>query len=107
MKRGFAVVKKYANANLSLPSRSTEHAAGYDFHSLFDFVLKPGEIRKIPTGIKASFNDEDKNVFVWTTASRTLQVGEQYTVKGTVKEHKMYKHTKQTILTRCRCQEVE
>lgn len=51
--------------------------------------------------------DEDQNVFVWTTASRTLQVGMSYTVKGTVKEHKMYKHTKQTILTRCRCQEIE
>lgn len=39
MKRGFAVVKKYANANLSLPSRSTEHAAGYDFLAAEDFTL--------------------------------------------------------------------
>lgn len=51
--------------------------------------------------------DKNKNVFVWTTASCTLNVGEVYKVKGTVKDHKIYKHTKQTILTRCKCQEVE
>lgn len=39
MIRGFAVVKKYANDNLSLPSRSTEHAAGYDFQAAEDFTL--------------------------------------------------------------------
>ena len=42
-----------------MPSRETIHAAGYDFHSLFDFVLKPGEIISIPTGIKACMEDNE------------------------------------------------
>ena len=42
-----------------LPSRDTTYAAGYDFHSLYDFIVKPGEIKKIPTGVKARMcNDE-------------------------------------------------
>ena len=41
----------------NLPVRSTKGSAGYDFEALFDFVLKPGEIKKIPTGIKANMND--------------------------------------------------
>ena len=41
----------------NLPVRSTKGSAGYDFEALFDFALKPGEIKKIPTGIKANMND--------------------------------------------------
>ena len=42
-----------------LPNRSTKNSAGYDFFSLFDFSLKPGEIMKIPTGIKANMENND------------------------------------------------
>ena len=45
--------------------------------------------------------DENDNVFVWTTSAKNLAVGETYSLKGTVKNHQMYKGTKQTILTRC------
>ena len=43
----------------SLPKRATKNSAGYDFYSLFDFVLKPNEIKKIPTGIKATMNNDE------------------------------------------------
>lgn len=39
-KRGFEIVSQYANEGLSLPQRSTKHAAGYDFCAREDFVLK-------------------------------------------------------------------
>ena len=39
-KRGFEIVNEYANEGLSLPQRSTKHAAGYDFCAREDFVLK-------------------------------------------------------------------
>lgn len=39
MQRGFAVVKKYEHDNLSLPSRATQRAAGYDFQAAEDFTL--------------------------------------------------------------------
>ena len=40
----------------NIPRRSTKESAGYDFESLIDFTLKPGEIIKVPTGIKANMN---------------------------------------------------
>lgn len=43
----------------SLPKRGTKSSAGYDFFALFDYTLKPGEIMKIPTGIKSQFNDDE------------------------------------------------
>ena len=42
-----------------LPSRDTTYAAGYDFHSLYDFILKPGEIMKIPTGVKVRMQNDE------------------------------------------------
>jgi len=42
-----------------LPSREMMFSAGYDFYSLFDFVIKPGEIKKIPTGVKAMMEDDE------------------------------------------------
>ena len=42
-----------------LPNRGTKCAAGYDFYALYDYTLKPGEIMKIPTGIKSSMESDD------------------------------------------------
>lgn len=43
----------------NLPGRDTKYAAGYDIYSLEDFILKPTEIIKIPTGIKSNMNDDE------------------------------------------------
>lgn len=43
----------------NLPRRDTKFAAGYDIYSLEDFILKPTEIIKIPTGVKANMNDDE------------------------------------------------
>lgn len=45
--------------SLNIPRRGTKYSAGYDFESLYDFVMKPGEIKKIPTGIKVTMNDNE------------------------------------------------
>lgn len=45
--------------SFSLPKRETKWAAGYDFFSVIDYILKPGEIKKIPTGIKVSMESDD------------------------------------------------
>lgn len=42
-----------------LPTRSSNKTAGYDFYLLEDVVLSPGEIVKIPTGIKSYFCDDE------------------------------------------------
>ena len=43
----------------SLPRRATKNSAGYDFFAVQDYVIKPGEIVKIPTGYKAKFNEQE------------------------------------------------
>ena len=47
------------------------------------------------------FEDENSNVFVWTTTSKSWPEGSEHKIRGTVKDHKIYKNCKQTILTRC------
>ena len=46
--------------------------------------------------------DVDGNVFVWTTASKSFPEGKVVNLRGTIKDHREYKGTKQTILTRCK-----
>lgn len=51
-----------------------------------------------------TFTDNDGNVFVWKTANDiNHEIGDKFTIKGTVKEHSDYRGTKQTILTRVKC----
>lgn len=45
--------------NYKMPVRKTKASAGYDFLAINDFEIKPGEIKKIPTGIKAYFEDDE------------------------------------------------
>ena len=47
-----------------LPKRATKSSAGYDFFALYDIVLHPGEILKIPTGYKAKFNYDEMLMLV-------------------------------------------
>lgn len=45
--------------------------------------------------------DDCGNVFVWTTSAKTWAEGSVKTIRGTVKDHRIYKNTKQTVLNRC------
>ena len=46
-------------SDITLPGRSTKNSAGYDFKSPISFELNPGEIIKVPTGIKACMNEDE------------------------------------------------
>ncbi len=59
-----------------LPERNTKHSAGYDFYSICDFVIKPREQMKIPTGIKAYMNS-DEVLFLFVRSS----MGFKYNVR--------------------------
>ena len=50
--RGFELVSSYMDSEL-LPKRETAHAAGYDLKAAETIQLAPGEIKLIPTGVKA------------------------------------------------------
>lgn len=45
--------------------------------------------------------DENHNVFVWSTQSKSWPEGSTHTIRGTVKDHRDYLNVHQTILTRC------
>lgn len=45
--------------NFPLPARGSKNAAGYDFFLLEDIEIKPGEIIKIPTGVKSYFETDE------------------------------------------------
>ena len=59
-----------------LPKRGTKNAAGYDFFALYDYTLKPGEIMKVPTGIKVIM-EEDEALFLIDRSS----MGFKYNVR--------------------------
>lgn len=42
-----------------LPKRGSKYSGGYDFFAIYDIVIKPGEIVKIPTGYKAKFLSDE------------------------------------------------
>ena len=43
----------------SLPERKTKYSAGYDFAAIEGFELNPGEIKKIPLGVKAKVMEDE------------------------------------------------
>ena len=51
--------RKKLYESYNIPKRSTKESAGYDFESLFNFILKPGEIKKFPLGVKANMNSSE------------------------------------------------
>lgn len=59
-----------------LPSRKTKYSAGYDFFAIESFDLQPGEIKKIPTGIKALY-PEDEALMLFVRSS----MGFKYNVR--------------------------
>lgn len=54
--------------NYKLPSRNSNKAAGYDFYLIEDIEMKPGDIVKISTGIKAHF-EEDEVLMIFVRSS--------------------------------------
>lgn len=48
------------------------------------------------------FEDENGNEYCWTTSARQLDLGKTYAIRGSVKNHQVYKGKNQTVLTRCK-----
>ena len=58
----------YFKNKLVVPMRSTGGSAGYDFICPYDICIKPGEIAKIPTGIKVEL-EKDKFLGIYIRSS--------------------------------------
>lgn len=57
---------------------------------------------QITTGYIYIFETADGNTLVWKTTSAWLNIGKEYDIVGTVKEHSEYNKVRQTVLTRCK-----
>ena len=62
MSRYFKIVKKEHRKNegyIKLPTRATEHSAGYDFYSPVDVIIQPHEMAMIWTDVKVHMYDDN------------------------------------------------
>ena len=48
-----------------------------------------------------TMSDEAGNIYVWSTSAKHWEVGSIHHIRGTVKDHSVFRGQKQTILTRC------
>lgn len=48
----------------NLPKRGTKCSAGYDFFAIEEFTIKPGEIKKVPTGYKMMCGEDEMLMIV-------------------------------------------
>ena len=60
--------------DIVLPTRASLGSAGYDFYVITKFVIKPGETKVIPTGIKA-YMDFDEYLGIYIRSSLALKHG--------------------------------
>ena len=51
--RGFEVVSSFEDAQINLPQRTTAESACYDIECAETVTINPGEVKIVPTGIKA------------------------------------------------------
>lgn len=55
--RKFEKITAYQNQTFDLPKRATSHSAGYDLAAVESIEINPGDIQKVPTGLKVAMND--------------------------------------------------
>lgn len=72
--RGFELVESYKNEIELLPKRETTHAAGYDLKAAETVIINPGEIKLVPTGVKA-YMQEDEALFLYDRSSNPKKKG--------------------------------
>lgn len=72
--RGFELVEEYKNELDLLPVRETAHAAGYDLKAAETVTIQPGEIKLVPTGLKAYMQDGEV-LYLYDRSSGARKLG--------------------------------
>jgi hypothetical protein len=69
------------------------------FHLLVEKVLTS----EGPYGATAFhiMSDKEGNRFTWRSTGEVLKAGQEYDIRGSIKDHRDYNGTQQTVLTRC------
>jgi|GEM_PF-31409 len=72
--RFFKVVSNYEKQSITLPKRATHLSAGYDLAACEDTVIKKGEIKLVPTGVKVHLL-EDEVLMIYPRSSLAIKQG--------------------------------
>jgi dUTP pyrophosphatase len=72
--RGFEIISTYEDKGINLPVRATAHAAGYDLEAAEDITIEPGQIKLVPTGLKAYMQDGEV-LYLYDRSSNPKKVG--------------------------------
>lgn len=98
-------VEEYVSSLVYEPSKST-YQGEVGTWLIKDVVIKSNIELDSRFGLSHMhvMEDEDGNVYVWTTASKNIAAGTALHMKMKVKEHKEYKGTQQTIVYYCKVQ---
>ena len=98
-------VEEYVSSLIYEPSKST-YQGEVGTWLIKDVVIKSNIELDSRFGLSHMhvMEDEDGNVYVWTTASKNIAAGTALHMKMKVKEHKEYKGTQQTIVFYCKVQ---
>ena len=96
-------VEEYVSSLVYEPSKST-YQGEVGTWLIKDVVIKSNIELDSHFGLSHMhvMEDEDGNVYVWTTASKNIAAGTALHMKMKVKEHKEYKGTQQTIVFYCK-----
>ena len=71
--RKFEVITSYKDKQINIPKRATKNSAGYDIETAEDITIHPGEIVKVPTGLKVMM-PEDEALFVYPRSSLGIKL---------------------------------
>jgi dUTP diphosphatase len=72
--RKFELVAKFSEDLDLLPKRATANSAGYDLKAAETVIIKPGEIKLVPTGLKA-FMQKDEVLYLYDRSSNPKKQG--------------------------------
>ncbi|MBN3491201.1 dUTP diphosphatase [Acholeplasma equirhinis] len=71
--RKFEIIEAYKDKYINIPRRATKHSAGYDIETAEDITIAPGQIVKVPTGLKVTM-PEDEALFVYPRSSLGIKL---------------------------------
>ena len=93
-------------AGLLYPPSASEYCGEIGQRLELTLTVKDKKVKETDYGIQNThiFEDEVGNIFGWATTAKSLEVGETYTLRGTVKSHDSFRNIKTTWLTRCTIQ---
>jgi len=72
--RKFEIVTTYQGKPIQIPKRATEGSAGYDLACATETMIKPNEIKLVPTGLKVKMPNQEA-LFVFPRSSLAIKKG--------------------------------